>query len=275
MFKIYKANNVIRLALITSLLIAGTTISSASQLRGQLLEAADTKKSGAYVRDRFLAKMKKPFDQSGKKKLLLIGDSHAQDFLNGILENNFLPNYQISTRYISGRCQIFKGDNKTRKIAGKDRAFCAKSDTLSLAKDQISKADVIILAADWKEWAAKALPHTIKNMALRPDQKLQVIGRKSFGKISIRNYLRLSEEKLRGLNTKPDGKQEKISAIMRDSLDKSVFVDTQQLICGTSGSCPVFTSDLNLISFDGGHLTKGGAHYVGNILFNKSSLNQL
>ncbi len=64
----------------------------------------------------------------------MIGDSHSQEFLNSVLENNFLQDYQISTRYISGRCQIPQGDNKARKIAGKDQIFCAKSDTLALAE---------------------------------------------------------------------------------------------------------------------------------------------
>ncbi len=270
-----KSKQFLALALITTLFTSSIFAVSAGQVQQHLLEAADTKKSGAFVRDRFLSKMKKPFEKVDKKNLLLIGDSHAQDFLNGILENDFLPNYEISTRYISGRCQIFKGDKSAHKIAGKDRAYCAKSDTLSLAKDQIAEADVVILVADWKEWAAKELPQTIKNMALKPDQKLFVVGRKSFGKISIRNYLRLPEEKLASIKTKPDGKQNKINEIMRNSLDKSVFIDTQKLVCGSTESCPVFTKDLALISFDGGHLTKYGARHVGNVLFKNSALSRL
>ncbi len=263
------------LVLITALFTNNTFAVSASQVQQHLLDAADTKKSGLFVRERFLNKMKKPFEKADKKNLLLIGDSHAQDFLNGILENNFLPNYEISTRYISGRCQIFKGDSNARQIAGKDRVFCAKSDTLTLAKEQIAEADVVILAANWKEWAAKELPQTIKNMALKPKQKIFIVGRKSFGKISIRNYLRLPEEKLLSIKTKPDRKQNKINEIMRNSLDKSVFIDTQNLVCGSTQSCPIFTKDLALISFDGGHLTKYGARHVGKVLFKNSLLSRL
>jgi len=276
----YKQKISSALTFITLFSVSTATFSatqSATQLQNTLLEAANTKKSGEYVRKNFLERIKKPFDKKDKKKLLLIGDSHAQDFLNSVLENKYLADYQISTRYISVRCQIFLGDNKERKIARKDQAFCnsKKSDSLSQAKEQIAKADVIILAASWKEWAAKQLPQTIKNMKLSDKQKLFVIGRKSFGKIAIRNYLRLPKDKLRTIRTHPDKFQDKVSTIMSKVVDKSVFIDTQKLICGKSGTCPVFTKDLALISFDGGHLTKDGARYVGKILFKESALRTL
>ena len=275
MFNIIKPKQMGLALTITMLMAISSSAFPTNEFQTKLLEAANTKKSGEYVREHFLERVKKPFSQKSKKKLLLIGDSHAQDFLNGILENKFLADYQISTRYIPVRCQIFLGEDKNRKIARKDKSFCGKSDSLSKAKDQIAKADVIILAASWKEWAAKLLPQTIKNMKLNDKQKLFVIGRKSFGKISIRNYLRLPKDKLRTLRTTPDKFQSKISTIMNKALNKSVFINTQKLICGTSGTCPVFTKDLSLISFDGGHLTKDGARYVGKILFKDSLLRQL
>ena len=61
----------------------------ASDARADILQAADKEKSGKYVRTRFLNQMKKPFSPSDKrKKMLIIGDSHAQDFYNSMLENN-------------------------------------------------------------------------------------------------------------------------------------------------------------------------------------------
>ena len=60
------------------------------------------------------------------------------------------------------------------------------------------------------------------------------------------------------------------------TLDKNIFVDLHELVCGTSSvSCPVFTNDVKLISFDGGHLTKDGAQYIGRILFQSSQLGSL
>ncbi len=221
--------------------------------------------------------MNKPFEASVKKKALLIGDSHAQDFLNSVLENGILVNYQISTRYIPAQCQIYLGDaaKAARYIAPKDKTLCKKSDSLAKAKQQIAEADVVILAAFWREWAAKALPQTIKNLNLSAQQKLFVIGRKSFGKVAIRKYLRMPEDKLRNLRNKVDGKQTAINHLMQTTLDSDVFVNVQKLVCGDSESCPVFTNDMKLISFDGGHLTKDGARYMGKLLFQGSPLNVL
>ena len=241
----------------------------------ELLKAADVKVSGKYVRTRFLEIMKKPFDPSARKKALIIGDSHAQDFLNGILENGYLQDYQISTRYIPVRCQIVLSDDALKYIKAKDKSFCSNADSLSKAMSQIAEADLIILVANWQEWSAKQLPQTINKMALTPKQKLFVVGRKSFGKVSIRDYLRMSGEELIQLRNKIDDQQLKIDAMMSDSLTNAVFINHHKLICGTSEKCPVFTNDFKLISFDGGHLTKDGARYIGKILFKNSPLGSL
>jgi len=243
--------------------------------RAELLKAADIKVSGEYVRQRFLKIMKKPFDQAGKKKALIIGDSHAQDFLNAIVEGNFLSSYQISTRYIPVRCQVFLGGNGAQHIAAKDKNFCAGSDSLSQAKEQINKADLIILVANWKKWSAKQLPQTIANLDLKPSQKLFVIGRKSFGKISVRKYLRMSAEELASLRNQPEAQHMEINQLMKQTLSKEIFVDLHQKVCGASNDCPVFTPNLKLISFDGGHLTKDGAKYIGKVLFQGTPLGEL
>lgn len=241
----------------------------------ELLKAADIKVSGKYVRTRFLEIMKKPFDMEGMKKALIIGDSHAQDFLNGILENGYLQDYQISTRYIPVRCQIVLSDDAVKYIKAKDKNFCANADSLLKAKEQIAEADLIIMVANWQEWSAKQLPQTINNLGLTSSQKLFVVGRKSFGKVTIRDYLRMSGEQLRQLRNKIDDQQLKIDEIMSESLTNAVFINHHQLVCGKSEKCPIFTNDFKLISFDGGHLTKDGARYVGEVLFKNSPLGSL
>lgn len=274
-FKNTLSKHILLVPMLIAMVASMTVTASASQIHSELLKAADTKESGAYVRTRFLKMMKKPFDSKSKKKALIIGDSHAQDFLNSVLENNYLRDYQISTRYIPAHCQIYQGQNASQFIQAKDKVLCKKSDNLSQAKAQIAEADVVILVANWKEWAAKELPQTIKSLGLSPQQQLFVIGRKSFGKIAIRKYLRLPEEKLTSLRNKVDKQQDKVNGIMKKNLSKDIFVDLQQLVCGSPSTCPVFTSDLKLISFDGGHLTKDGARYVGKLLFQGSKLGSL
>ena len=50
---------------------------------------------------------------------------------------------------------------------------------------------------------------------------------------------------------------------MSERYPDDVFVDLMQMACGDERDCPLFTSDLNLISYDGSHLTKEGAVYLG------------
>lgn len=80
----------------------------AADTRTDILQAADKKTSGLYVRQRFVEKMNKPFvpgDQ--RKKMLIMGDSHAQDFYNALSENNIDQRYQVSTRRIPAICGLY------------------------------------------------------------------------------------------------------------------------------------------------------------------------
>ena len=273
----YKGLNLLTLLLLVlvhTLLLAPVAAETVQQ---SLLKVADQKTSGEYVRKRFVSLLKKEFEsnKTGKKKMLVIGDSHAQDFINMVFENNQFKHYQIQTRHIPTRCQPLLGNNIQALIAKKDQAFCAKADSLAKAKAHIATADVIILVANWTMKSAKQLPNTLKNLQLNPQQKIFVVGRKSFGKVAIRSYLRQSEQSLRNLRNPVDAQQQAINDLMKSSLASQMFVDIQTLICDTSNTCRVFTSDLQLISFDGGHLTPAGARYLGQQLFQKSLLKNL
>jgi len=238
-----------------------------------------TNANGEYVRKRFLQLMKKPFDtdsqNSNQTKILIIGDSHAQDFLNAIAENKLLTHSQIRTRYIPTRCQIYLGDPSHREIQKNDVTLCQKSDSLEQAKAQIAEADVIILSALWRMWAVKTLPKTIANLRLSPEQKLFVIGRRSFLKPDTQVMQHLDKTKRIKLRNKVDIHQLDINTLMAKLLDEQVFVDVHNVVCGSGSSCPVFTDKAKMISFDGGHLSRDGARYLGNILFKNSQLSTL
>jgi hypothetical protein len=240
---------------------------------GHSSEQKNHKENGEYVRKRFLRLMKKPFDtKDSRTRILIIGDSHAQDFLNAIAENRLLKNSQIRTRYIPTRCQIYLGNSASKEIHENDVSLCNQSDSLESAKAQIAEADIIIFSALWRMWAVKALPKTISNLGLSPEQKLYVIGRRSFLKPNKEQLHDLSKGQQQSLRSAVDIHQQAINTAMAKVLDEQTFVDVHFWVCGREASCPVFTDNMKLISFDGGHLSKDGAHYLGRILFNKSQL---
>ncbi len=264
------------LGLIVACISSQITPIAAETVYDNLLKASDKKANGEYMRARFLSLMKKPFDKNDhRKKALIIGDSYAQDFYNSIFEGHYLKDYQISTRYIPVRCQIFLGNEQVRSIDSKDKTFCDKADSLSKAKQQISEADLIVLGASWKEWSAKSLAQSIKNMGLSAQQKIVVIGKKSYGRVAINEYLRMQESQLKKLRNPVNTGQMEINQILKDSLPKDIFVDQHEMVCGKVKTCPLFTDKMELISFDGGHLTKEGAQYIGRILFENPILKNL
>ena len=222
----------------------------------------------------------RPFDKhSNKKKLIIIGDSQGCDFLNGIIENGYLKNYQVQFRFIPYACQRIPYEKANHYISPKHHQFCLKTkriDSLEKAKKQVGEADLIIFAALWKATVAKKIPKIFHYLGIRKQQKIVVIGYKFFGKIIPKNYANLSPQERRLTQNKVGNKAIKINTILKNSLgNKALFVNPHQLVCGNTTTCPIFTNALELISYDGRHLTKAGARYIGKILFQRTQLGSI
>jgi hypothetical protein len=217
------------------------------------------------------------FSVGSEKKLrvLLLGDSFSEDFLNVITEGELLLNTEIRVRYIPVPCQIYLGEENWMDFVNEgDHILCAKSvyseNFYPSLQPLIQNADIIILASGWYEWAVRRLAETIKNLHIPGSAKIIVIGRKNFGKIGIRNYLGLSlQEKveLRNRVNKDHLDTTKILCATMEAIPNVEFVDLHELICGKdSESCPIFSPDGKLLSYDGGHLAQAGAIYIGGLL---------
>lgn len=264
-----------------SLLVSSLNAADIS-VRKSLIKNSNIDKSGKYTfaQCNAVKDIREFNNKKKKKKAIIIGDSQACDFLNAVKENNYLSDYEIKMRYIPYRCQPVLGTNSVSLIDPKHRAFCAvkeRVDNLEQAREQISEADLIIFSARWKPKAAKALSQTIRNLRLKPHQKVFVLGSKNFGKVKIRRYIHMSNNELRDLKNEIGDAPREVNEILRKSLGgkRVIFIDQLKLVCGEGETCPVFTDSLKLISYDGRHLTKLGARYVGKILFQRTSLGRL
>jgi len=133
----------------------------------------------------------------------------------------------------------------------------------------------VVLAASWKLWEAQRLPATVARLRALGVRQLVVVGRKNFGQVAPLDYLGWDAERKRAYRNPVTESHQAIRAQMRATLPPELHVDSQQLLCQDEARCPVFTDDLKLISFDGGHLTQEGARWMGQRLFTHPLLSPL
>ena len=275
MIIIVKYFKIVFIGLSISLLLFSTGFAASPAVQRNLIKASNIKSSNTYAFERCRA-LSKPFDKKSKKrKAIIVGDSQGCDFLNEVLENKYLSNYQIRVRFIPYPCQTVLGQNRGRYIQPKNRRLCAdkRTDSLKKARDQIQQADLVIFSALWKPEVSRQMPQIINYLRISKKQRLVVIGNKFFGKMAINKYIHMPHNELRYLRNDVGTISKDVNTILRNRLGtKALFIDPQKLVCGAPTTCPVFTDNLQLISYDGRHLTKAGARYIGRILFQKSGL---
>ncbi|CAA6824610.1 MAG: Unknown protein [uncultured Thiotrichaceae bacterium] len=263
------------------LLFSGNVFAAQTAVHRDLIKAADKQSSNSYAFKKCRNLQSKPFNPaSKKKKAIIVGDSQGCDFLNGVLENGYLSNYQIAFRFIPYPCQLVPGENRSKYIRPQDHQLCSprneRTDNLEEAKKQIEQADLVIMAALWKPEVSQKLPKVIRYLNLKQRQKLIVVGNKFFGKMSIHDYIHMPRQEIKTLRNEVGTTSLHINATLKTKVKKqAVFVDPHQLVCGDNTTCPVFTDRLQLISYDGRHLTKAGARYIGKILFQQSPLKKI
>ena len=211
------------------------------------------------------------------KKLILIGDSYSQDFYNIITEGNYLKDYDVLTHFVHFECQIYIGpEDRQQFILPKRKQMCRNAHDIKHALPLIRQADIVILAASWKEWSARRLPMTIKRLNLTNQQRLIIIGAKHFGKKNLRLYMNKTKEFRVAQHNRPYQWFIEVNRLLEETIDPSIFVNVMRLLCtGQNNTCPLFTPEGRLISYDGYHVTKYGALYIGELIFKEKPLNEL
>ena len=201
----------------------------------------------------FTQKKKNFLKETFNRRIALIGDSFSQDFYNIIIEGKHLMNYDLCVYYVLYHCQIYIGNKDQSKfIEPKHRKLCRNAQDIKEALALIHQANIVILASRWKKWIAQRLSMTIKLFNLIKNQQLYI---DKSNKYRIKQYQHPFQDAMI------------INHILEKTIDKSIFINIQKMICtGLNQTCPLFTSNGKLISYDELHLTKYGALYIGNII---------
>lgn len=221
-----------------------------------------------YVAYRFDALKLKDFKagDSKNKKIMLIGDSYGKDLLNAIYESGLIAHLDISTYQINSECgNLYLEHDFIAKIEPSKVSRCVFMNWYNNPRLQklIKDSDEIWLASSWQDWVVDLLPESVMNLEKQFKKKVVVFGSKNFGVIDIKKILKESPEfRYRSLNPL----KMEFSALnekMRLRFGSDIFIDLSKLLCDGDAVCKIFNENKELLSFDGGHLTKAGAVFLG------------
>ncbi len=242
------------------------------------LAGLDNETESAFLDRRFKSLLLKEFTNQGKPRILVIGDSYGQDFVNVLYEGGMSSGLDVSTYSIKPRCGNLLLGTDFFAAFGVDQEYrCSmvkRYDDPRLRR-RIAEADVVVLASSWTEWEARLLPRSLANIDAITQAKILVLGRKNFGQVDARALLEMPEKARPMARVTTALQHIAVNTLMRQTLPPDAFINFQELVCESEQSCPVYTDELELISYDGGHLTKSGARFVARKIFADSRLRNL
>jgi peptidoglycan/LPS O-acetylase OafA/YrhL len=216
-----------------------------------------------------------------KKDILIIGDSHSSDLVNAVFEAGLNNDMEFSSYYIPVACGVlFVRDKKDRELTNLN---CQREDRSFFNNDlqiQMSLADEIWIISSWKRKDIIYMAKSIENVKAI-NKNIKLFGTKKFESLSskLHKTANIDDWSSEIFDGSKAGKYAKISKINNDlrNIAESLsveFVNTQHLICGGKDFCSNYV-DGNIISHDGGHLTKHGAKILGVSLKNSLHKNNV
>lgn len=210
-------------------------------------------------------KQKGNFEENGKTKLLVIGDSQAADFVN-LLVDSEKTNFQLRTIPISAGCQsiVLPLDNyyefaeKNTQIRKVDIPYCEREHTYLWRSEVVKEAEVIVIAAHYYPWATKFLKDTVdffKNT--NPNAKvyfLELKNQKYFASsILISPTIK---------NNVLDIKAIEVNELMKEAVGEVSIISLNSIFCESYDNCKVLTESLYPILFDKIHFTPEGSEFI-------------
>jgi len=233
------------------------------------LAELDVFEQARYTDKVFLKHEHKMFEDNGKRKILLIGDSYSRDVANAIFESNLRGNLQLSTHHIAAVCGNLSHSFDLAKFIPKIyQSNCVRNGWYEAAsiQRQLVEADEIWLASKWQSWVAQNLPESIDHLKLKYDKKIIVFGTKDFGAVQPKNLLKVAYTDRITMRPTVTKETEKVNYLMNSTLPAGAFIDLLGIFCTPQNECPLFDTQGRLVSYDGTHLTAAGARLLGSKL---------
>ena len=223
--------------------------------------------------------MSKPFSDSNETKVLLIGDSQAGDFANMLVENGIDKHVDLKSLVIGAKCQPVFASNEVleRRVPDKYKRMCTKQRERYTQAASVTNADVIVIIANWRDWAISELAGTLAKLEERTNAKILVLGRKNQGKggseLILEHQKRLGLEKLASNYLDPEILKQ--NSELERATGKHGYLDLMSLICPNAEHCQVLTQDGDVIFYDHSHVTVAGAKYLGELMKRQGLLDEI
>lgn len=240
---------------------------------------ADTTKYTWSVHSRL--NKKSDFDNNGKKKVLVIGDSQSADVVNMMKESGVIDKYDVVARGIYVECAVnyIPKDMENRFFTDINKRTVTKPELIPLCKETMSaamddrllkNADIVLVAMNFNNQLLSFVKDGIAEITKRTDARVIVFGKKAMLKSSI--DITNSFKRLAGIerfaSTLTDVKTMEANKYI-DGMQGIEFVDLMAYECPSDNSCHVLTRDKKPINYDGVHFTRYGAKFIGDKVFKK------
>lgn len=221
-----------------------------------------------YVWQRHL-ELEKPFYDHQKNNILIIGDSMAGDFVNILMESNKERKEHEISREIR-TIPIRKGCSPLitlkPKSVWKENDYCIKQHQMLKKNISLRHADIVILAANWGEWAVGYLPQTIIEIKKYNNAKIIILGKKT----TVQSGLDLYSKGVKTVKIDDETLliNKRISKIQGDFLQ----INLTDFFC-PADECSVYDSTDNFIYlYDRLHLTPQGAKKIREYMYTRKDI---
>jgi len=225
--------------------------------------------SAEYVPAYFKLNTLKYSNEQEKTKVVLIGDSYAEDISNAIYESGAHEKISLATFSIPAHCGVLLV--RTEKLQPFQPNDCAARGSFYSEPrllQLIEGADEVWVASRWPEWTLSFQYESFQNL-ISLNKRVKIFGTKYFGVINSRDYYLFKDGKW----LMPPSVDSAVNFVNKLDKLKSIsqevgvqFIDVQAALCGKVRLCSPYDG-IDLISFDGEHLTPYGAKKLGHSLF--------
>jgi hypothetical protein len=222
----------------------------------------DVFQQSRYTDKVFLQHEHKNFEDNGKRKILLIGDSYSRDIANVVFESNLRDKFQLSTHHIAVLCgNLSQGFDLEKFIPKGLLPGCVRDGWYDVPgiQRQLVEADEIWLASKWQPWVAQKLPESVEHLQNKYNKKIVVFGTKDFGTVNPKNLLRTPYADRVNTTHTVSKETEQVNLLMQKSLPLGTFINLLEIFCNSQNECSLFDAQGKLLSYDGTHLTAVGA----------------